>query len=72
MLVGCGGQGPGFKSPEGIFRTHIHLDYTRVEFLSCIYIYIKELSIFLSINFQMIKKYGKYLVVILHSNCLFS
>ena len=34
--MGCGRQRSGFKSPGGSFHTYIHLDYVRVEFLSCI------------------------------------
>ena len=31
-----GGQESGFRSPKRSFHTHIHLDYAKIEFLSCI------------------------------------
>ena len=36
MLVGCGGVRTEVQVSRREFHTHIHLDYVRVEFLSCI------------------------------------
>ena len=71
MLVGRGGQELGFKSPRGSF-IHIHLDYIRVEFLSCIKKLLAILTVELTgthieslINCTIIKVFNFFLINLL-------
>ena len=36
MFVGCGGIRVGVQVSKREFHTHIHLDYVRIKFISCI------------------------------------
>ena len=36
MFVGCGGIRVGVQVSKREFYTHIHLDYVRIKFISCI------------------------------------